>query len=326
MRRRELIKLLSGVAATWPLAAWAQQPGKVYRIGFLGNDPTIPTSAAGKAFADGLRENGLVEGQNIIIERRFMEGSVDHAVEFATELVRLNVDLIVTSAAHWAAKQATTTIPIVMVNATDPVAGGLVVSLAHPTGNVTGLVHLVSAALAGKQLQLFKAAVPQISHVAVLMNPDFTNNQSQWNVLVDAAPTLGITLQFVRVRHGSELPDALADAMHERPDAIFAMNDGLNFTYRKLIIDFADKHQLPSMHAFTEAAREGGLMAYATNRPDLFRRAASYVAKILRGAKPADLPIEQPTKFELTVNLKTAKTLGLTISRDFLLLADEVIE
>ena len=308
MKRREFITLLGGAAATWPLAARAQQAGKVYRIGFLANDPTIPTTAAGQAFAEGLREIGFVEGQNILIEWRFMEGRGNRAVEFAAELVRLKVDLLVTSGvqSHPAAKQATTTIPIVMVNATDPVGEGLVKSLARPGGNITGLVQVVSAELAGKRIQLFKDAVPPISRVAVLMNPDMTTDQSQWKELERAARSLGIALQTVLARQGSDIADALARAMHERPNALFAMNNGLNLTYRKEIADFAIEHRLPLMHAFEDAVRDGALIAYATNRTDLFRRAASYVAEILKGAKPANLPIEQPTKFELVVNLKTA--------------------
>jgi putative tryptophan/tyrosine transport system substrate-binding protein len=328
MQRRKFITLVGGAAA-WPLAATAQQQaGKVYRIGFLANDPTIPTTAAGQAFAEGLRENGFVEGQNIVVERRFMEGGVERSLEFANELARLNVDVIVTSGvqSHPAAKQATTTIPIVMVNATDPVAEGLIASLARPGGNITGLVQVVSADFAGKRLQLFKDAVPQISRVAILTNPDLTTDQSQWEVLQRAARTLGIALLPVLVRQGGDLAGALGEMIQQRPDALFGMNDGLNLTYRKAIAEFAAEHRLPSMFAFAEAAQDGGLLAYATNRPDLFRRAAAYVAKILKGARPADLPIEQPIKFELVVNLKTATVLGLTIPRDFLQLADEVIE
>jgi putative ABC transport system substrate-binding protein len=327
MRRRQFITLLGGAAAAWPLAARAQQAVKVFRIGFLGNDPTIPATGAGKAFADGLRENGFVEGQNIIIERRFMEGRAERASAFAAEMVRLNVDIIVTSGpqSHHAAKQATTTIPIVMANAFDPVADGLVASLARPGGNITGLVQIVSADLAGKRIQLFKDAVPQISRVAVLMQPDTTTDQAQWRVLERAAKSMGIAVHVVEARNGDEIADGLASAMQERPDALFAMGP-LNLTYRKVIVDFAVEHRLPSMHSFAEAVRDGGLLAYATNRADLFRRAAIYTAKILNGAKPADLPIEQPVKFELVVNLKAAKALGLIIPRDFLLLADEVIE
>jgi putative ABC transport system substrate-binding protein len=328
--RRDFSTLFGAAAAaqaTWPLAARAQQAGRTYRIGFLANDPTIPTTAAGHAFAEGLRENGLDEGRNVTIEWRFMRGGVEPAAQAAAEMVRLNVDLIVTSGQqnHHAAKEATATIPIVMVNATDPLADGLVSSLARPGGNITGLVQVVSAELAGKRIQLFKDAIPQISRVVVLRNPDISTDETQWEVVEHAANSLGIALLPVKARHGSEIADALAGALQQRPDALFAIGT-LNLTYRKVIVDFAATHRLPSMHSFTEAVRDGGLMAYATNRPDLYRRAAAYVAKILKGAKPADLPIEQPIKFELVVNLKTAMALGLTIPRDFLLLADEVIE
>jgi putative ABC transport system substrate-binding protein len=331
MKRREFITLLGGAAAAapviWPLTARAQG-GKVYRIGFLANDPTIPITAAGAAFLDGLRENGFVEGKNIIIERRFMEGRSDRAAALAAELVRLNMDVIVTSGvqSHLAAKQATAKTPIVMVNAFDPVGAGLVPSLARPGGNITGLVQNPGAELAGKRIQLLKDAVPRISRVAVLMNPDFASDHSQWNALDRAAQLLGMTLLSVSVQRGSDLADALAKSKREQPDALFAMNNGLNLTYRRVIIDFATENRLPLMHAFAEATRDGALMSYATDRAALFRHAATYVGRILKGANPADMPIEQPTKFELVINLKTARALGLTIPRDLLLIADEVIE
>jgi putative tryptophan/tyrosine transport system substrate-binding protein len=327
-RRREFITLLGGAAATWPLAAGAQQSGRVYRIGFLANDPTIPTTPPGQAFLDGLRESGFVEGQNITIERRFARGRVGVGSELAAELVRLNLDLIVASGDQnvIAMKQATSKIPIVMANAIDPVGAGIVASLAQPGGNITGLVQVPSAELTSKRMQLFKDAVPHISRVAVLMNPDIGVDNSQWRDLERAAQWLSIALIPVHVRQGSELADALGGAIREHADALFGMNDGLNLTHRSAIIDFSTRNRMPSMHAFAELAQEGGLMAYATNRPDLFRRTGIYAGKILKGAKPADLPIEQPVKFELIVNLKTAKALGLTLPRDFLLLADEVIE
>ena len=328
IRRRAFIGALGSAAVVWALAARAQQAGKVYRIGFLANDPTIPTTAARQAFAEGLRDNGLVEGKNIIIERRFMEGRITDAVEAVAEMVRLGVDLIVTSGSqnHIAAKQATAAIPIVMVNANDPVAEGLVASLARPGGNVTGLSQVVSNEFAAKRLQLFRDAVPHISRIAVLMNPDATNDQSQLKFLEVAAGALGLTLQVARARNSVEVADVLAGVMQGSPDALFATSNGLNLTNRKVIVAFAAEHRLPSMHAWAEAVRDGGLVAYGTSRTDLFRRSATYVAKILRGARPADLPLEQPVKYELAVNLRTAKTLGLTIPRDFLLLADEVIE
>jgi putative ABC transport system substrate-binding protein len=327
MRRRAFITLLGG-AATWPLAARTQQSGRVRRIGFLANDPTIPTTAAGAAFLDGLRENGFVEGKNIIIERRFAEGRGDQAAPLIAELVRADVDLLVTSGGqnHVAAKRATAKIPIVMVNAVDPVAQGLVASLARPGGNVTGLVQLPSAELATKRIQLLKDAVPSISRVAVLRNPDFGPDHLQWSALEGAAQSLRLTLLAVSATEEIELRNALAKSLSEHPDALFAMNNGLNLTHRKLIIDFANQHQLPSMHSFTEATRDGGLISYATDRPALFRQAAGLVAKILKGAHPSDIPLEQPTKFELVINLKTAMALTLTIPHDLLILADELVE
>ena len=327
MRRRSFITLLGGAAA-WPVAARGQQAGKVRRIGFLANDPTIPTTAAGAAFLDGLRENGFVEGKNIIIERRFAEGRGDQAVPLIAELVRADVDLLVTSGGqnHVAAKRATAKIPIVMVNAVDPVGQGLVASLARPGGNVTGLVQLPSAELASKRIQLLKDAVPSISRVAVLMNPDYASDHLQWGALERAAQFLALTLIPVSAREGAELADALAKSMSEHPHALFTMNNGRNLTHRKVIIDFANQHRLPSMHSFAEATRDGGLISYATDRPALFRHAAALVAKILKGAQPSDIPLEQPTKFDLVINLKTAMTLGLTIPHDLLILADELIE
>jgi putative ABC transport system substrate-binding protein len=328
MRRRELIKAIVGSFVARPLATRAQQSSKLFHIGFLANDPSIPTTAAGQAFRDGLRDNGLIDGKNVSIEWRFMEGRVERAGEYAAGLVQLNVDVIVTSGAqnHPAAKKATSTIPIVMVNSQDPVAEGLVVSLAHPGGNVTGLVQVPSSEFTAKRIQLFKDAVPFIARVVAIMNPEFKTDEEQWDALQRAAQPLGVSLQAVPVKNGSELREALSVAMQTAPDALFAMNNGLNLTYRKALVDFAIEHRLPSMHAFTEAVREGGLMAYASNRTDLFRRAATYVASILKGAKPADLPIEQPSKFEMMINLKTAKVLGLTVPQPVLLLADEVIE
>jgi putative ABC transport system substrate-binding protein len=210
-----------------------------------------------------------------------------------------------------------------MVNATDPVGRGLVASLAHPGGNITGLVQAESAELAGKRIQLFKEAVPQISRLAIVMNPEI--HQATWNVLQPVAPSLGITLTPAWARQGTELPDALSGAIAARADALFAWGT-FGLVHRTIIVGFASEHRLPSMYNFAEPVQNGGLMAYAVNRPDLFRRAAHYVAKILDGAKPAELPIEQPTKYDLVVNLKTARVLGLTIPREFLLIADEVIE
>lgn len=327
IRRREFI-FGGGVAIAWAVSAAAQQQKNVYRIGFLANDPTIPTTAAGKAFLEGLRESGFIEGQNIAIERRFAKGNLGAAEELAQQLAQLKLDLIVTSGElnHLAMKRITSVTPIVMVNASDPIGDGIVASLARPGGNVTGLVQTPSAELVAKRLQLFKDAVPSISRLLVLTNPGYTTDQLAWPELEKAAQLLNVTLIPVNVRQGNEIADALRDALRERPNGLFGLAGSLSLTFRTVLNDFTRENHVPSMYGFAEIVRAGGLVAYATNRPDLFRRAALYVAKILKGAKPSDLPIEQPIKFELVVNLKTAEALGITLSRDFLLLADEVIE
>jgi putative tryptophan/tyrosine transport system substrate-binding protein len=299
MRRREFITLLGGAAA-WSLAARAQQPNKIYRIGFLASDPTIPAQPAGRVFLDGLRESGFVEGKNIIIERRFAEGRIDRFDSLAAELVRLNLDVMVTSPseATEAAKKTTKTIPIVMLNVTDPVGLGIVTSLAHPGGNVTGLSQSDSAQIVSKRLQQ----------------------------LTLAAPSLNLKVSSVVVRDASEFENAFAEIAQHRPDALLVATSSLHFANRKLIMELAIRNRLPDVSNWKEATDAGGLMSYGFDRVDQFRRAAIYVSKILKGAKPADLPVEQPTKYELVINLKTARSLKLEISRDLLLVADEVIE
>ncbi len=328
MRRREFIQLVGGTAIAWPLAAGAQQTGKVYRIGFLGNDPTIPTTAAGRAFLGALRDNGFIDGQNILVDWRFAEGRGDQYADLATAFVRLKMDLIVASSspAARAAKDATKSVPIVMLNIPDPLGLGLVSSLASPEGNMTGLAQDISTAIAAKRLGLLKDAVPELTQVTVLINPDDRYAVAQWNVLQLAAQSLNIKLRAIGARQAPEIPNAFDDMKREHPDALFLTNNGLYLTYRKQIVELALNVRLPTMSNFRESTEVGGLMSYGTNRAESFRSAAIYVAKILKGAKPSDLPVEQPTKFELVINLKTATTLGLTISRDLLLLADEVIE
>ena len=326
--RRELLVALGGAAAAWPLAARAQQPQKIYRSGLLVNDPTIPAQPAGQAFLDGLRETGFIEGKNIVIERRFAEGMLDRYPLFAAELVRLDVDAIAVSSnsAVVAAKQATKTIPIVMINGVDPVAQGIVTSLARPGGNITGLTQDDSARLAAKRMQLLKDAIPQASKIGVLTNPDLTYDQAQWQQLKLTAQSLDVTLRLIAVRHASEFEDAFAEISGDRPDALLITGGGALFTHRRTIVELAAKNRLPVMSSYKEATEIGGLMSYGSNRVDLFRRAAIYVGKILKGSKPEDLPIEQPIKYELVINLKTARTLKLEIPRDVLLIADEVIE
>ncbi len=328
MRRREFISLFGGAVAAWPIAARAQQTEKVHRIGFLANDPTIPTQPAGAAFLDGLRESGFVEGKNIIIERRFAEARLDRYPDLVADLVRLKMDVIVTSAnsATLAAKRANTEIPIVMMNVSDPLGLGIVANLAHPGGNITGVTQDDSEEIAAKRLQLLKDLVPQTARVAVLIDPDSPGSQSQWQQLERAAPSLNVTLRRVLMRLPSELEGALAEVGQDRPDALFVGNSELNFVNRHLIMEFAAKRRLPTMSSFREYPEAGGLISYGFVRADQFRRAAVYVGKILKGKKPGDLPVEQPTKYELVINLKTAKSLNLEIPRQLLLIADEVIE
>jgi putative tryptophan/tyrosine transport system substrate-binding protein len=329
MRRREFITLLGGAAAGWPLAAPAEQSDKISRIGFLANDPNIPAQPAGRAFLDGLRESGFIEGKNVIIERRFAEGRIEQYSALVRELLNWRSDVIVTSAndATLAAKQATTQIPIVMMNVFDPVGQGIVPSLAHPGGNITGVTQDESAEIGARRLQLLKDAVPKIARVAVLINMDQPYGPVEWKALEQAAQSLRLALQAIAVHRVSEYADAFDQMTKEKHDAAFiAISAPLSFTNRRLIVELAAKRRLPTISNFSEATEDGGLMSYGSLRTDRFRRAGVYVGKVLKGAKPGDLPIELPTKFELIINLKTARSLDLEIPRDLLLVADEVIE
>ena len=327
LKRREFISLLGG-AAVWPVTAHAQQAGKVYRIGFLANDPTIPSQSAGKAFVDGLRENGFVDGRNILIDWRFGEGIRERHVELAAALVRLHMDVIVTSStqASLAAKQATKTIPIVLLNVSDPVGFGLVASLASSGGNITGVSQDDAAEIAGKRLQFLRDAVPQAVRIAVLVNSDDLLSQSHWVLLQRVAPSLHVSLDAVAAQTKDDLNSAFARLVGDRPDALIVASNPMYFTHRALIMKRALEARLPTISHWKEATQDGGLMSYGNNRIDNFRRAATYVSKILNGAKPSDLPIENPVKYELVINLKTAKALGIEIPRRLLLIADEVIE
>jgi putative tryptophan/tyrosine transport system substrate-binding protein len=327
MNRRTMITLFGGAAA-WPLAAHAQQAGKVYRIGFLANDPAIPTQPAGQAFLDGLRESGFVEGKNVIIDRRFTEGRLEQYDILVAELVQLRPDVLVTSAneATLAAKRANLAMPIVMMNVSDPVGQSIIASLAHPDSNITGVIQDETAEVLAKRLQLLKDAVPRAAKVAVLFNPDQPYERSQWQQLELAAHVLKVTLQQLVTKRPSEIEGAFAAIGSLRPDVLLLPITSRGFANRGLIIELALKNRLPVMSAFREITEIGGLMSYGSIRVDRFRRAAIYVGKILKGARPADLPVEQPTKYELVVNLKTARSLDLEIPRDLLLAADEVIE
>ncbi len=322
MDRREFVASLSLTLLAAPLAVEAQV-GKVYRIGILAN----LSGGIWGPFIEGLRDLGYVEGQNITIELRSSEGKYERLPDLAAELVRLKVDVIVAPADEnvVVAKQATRTIPIVMAGSGDPVGSGLVASLARPGGNVTGL-SLNAPELAGKQLQLLKEIVPRVSRVAVLWNPTNRAGQSLLGEAKVAARSLGVQLRILEARGPDEFQGTFAAMARERAGALLVFPDGMFLLQRKRITDFAAKSRLPAMYGRRELVDAGGLMSYAPSLGDNLRRAASYVDKILKGAKPADLPVEQPTKFDLVINLKTAKALGLTIPPALLLRADEVIE
>ena len=310
-----------------PLATGAQQPAKVYRIGYLGVTSASATAHLIQAFQLGLREFGYIEGQNITIEYRWAGGRNDRLPGLAAELVRLKVDVIVVGPppAALAARNATKTIPIVFAAGVDPVASGLVASLARPGGNVTGLAT-ISPELSGKRLQLLKEAVPTISRVAVFWTPTNPSHGQALEEAEAAAEILRLQLQPVEYRTPDDFESAFQAATRERASALMVLDDPVSFSQRARIVGLAARSRLPAIYGFREFAEAGGLIIYGPSLPDQWRRAAEYVHKILKGAKPAALPVEQPIKFELLVNLKTAKALGLTISKTILFRADEVIQ
>ncbi len=310
-----------------PLAADAQQPAKVPRIGLLS--PFSPSDAAlwHQAFRQGLRDLGWVEGKNVSIEYRYAEGRTDRLPDLAADLVRLKVDIIVVSVTTDAlsAKKATGTIPIVMASVGDPVASGLVASLARPGGNITGLSQ-IAPELVGKRLELLKEIVPKLSRVAVLWRPEADSSPLAWKESQLPARALGLQLHSMEVRSSDDFDKAFEDATRARAGALAVTPDPLFVRNLKRIAALAAKSRLPSIFHLREFADSGGLLTYGVDRSDMFRRAATYVDKILKGAKPGDLPVEQPTKFELVINLKTAKALGLTIPQSVLMRVDEVIQ
>ena len=326
MSRRTFLGGLTVAVLSVPLTAEAQQPGRLYRIGLLST--AAPISAPFEAFLQGLRELGYVEGRNLVIERRYPpEGKVDRLPELAAELVRLNVDVIVAagSLTPHAARQATTTVPIVMTNHADPVGSGLVASLAAPGGNITGL-SLLTTELLGKQLEILKEAVPRLIRVAVLWNPTSQTHPRLLGEGEPAARTLGLQLQRVPARGLDDYEQAFSAIAEARANALLVLGDPIYWYHRTRIAELATKARLPTMFAQGEHVEAGGLMSYGAGLRDLFRRAATYVDNVLKGARPADLPVEQPTRFELVINLKTAKALGLAISPALLARADEAIE
>ncbi len=330
MKRREFITLLGGAAATWPLAVRAQQPaGRVYRVGYLTIASREQQLHLIKAFEEGLRSLGYRVGENVIIEYRFANGEMERLPALAADLVRLGVDIVVTGANPntVAAMKATTTIPIVMTNSTDPVSAGLVASLARPGGNVTGLTQDTGGdEIWGKRLELLKETLPNLLRVGILWNPDFASNQSRLTSMREATQALGLTLVSVEARGPDALEQAFATMVREHMQAFIVSGDPLLFNYRGQIGEMAIRNRLPGVSHLREFADAGLLLAYGVNFRDLFRRTAVFVDKIFKGAKPADLPVEQPTKFELVINLKTAKALGLEVPTLLLQRADEVIE
>ena len=312
------------------VVADAQQPKKVPRIGYLSASDPARESARFEAIRQALRERGYIDGQNIASEYRYAEGKRERLPELAAELVRLKVDIIVAAGPNrtiQAAKDATKTIPIVMVGqGSDPVETGLVESLARPGGNVTGVTNL-GTELGGKRLELLKKAVPKVARVAVLYDPVTPSNVSDVKeVLPVAARELGLTIQPWEVRAADDFERVLAALNKQLPDGLYALPGTLVFFNGKRIADFALKSRLPSMHNYREAVDAGGLMYYGADQADSYRRVAYFVDRILKGAKPADLPVEQPTKFELVINLKTAKQIGVTIPQSLLYRADKVIK
>ena len=324
-RKTILCLTLSALLVAVSFTAEAQQPAKVYRIGYLSSTSSESQKSRRAAFQQGLRDLGYVEGKNTIIEYRYAEQKYERLPELMGELVRLNVDVLVAAgapAAH-AAKSATKTIPIVMQSG-DPVGTGLVASLARPGGNITGLSDF-TVDVVTKRLELLKDVVPCVSRVAILWNPTNPTNPLTLEEAQIVAPALGVTLLPLEVKEADDIDRAFTVIRKERPGALIVFG-GVLTTQTRRIVELAVKSRLPAIHSVSEAVDVGGLMSYGTNFEDLFRRVATYVDKILKGAKPADLPVEQPTKFELIVNLKTAKQIGVTISQSVLARADRVIK
>jgi putative ABC transport system substrate-binding protein len=309
------------------VTAQAQQPKKVPRIGFLIGSSPAAIAARIEAFRQGLRDLGYVEGKNIVIEWRYAEGKLDRLPALAAELVRLKIDIIGTGspATTRAAKEATVTIPIVMAQDTDPVANGFVASLARPGGNITGLSTLAPE-LSGKQLELLKETVPRLSRMAVLGNSTLPGNAQALKEMELAAGAFKVQLQYVDVLDLKDIETAFRAVSKGRADAVLVLGNPIFLSQRIQITDLAVKSRLPAIYERPEYVDDGGLMTYGVNINELYRRAATYVDKILKGAKPADLPVEQPTKFELLINLKTAKQIGLTVPQRVLLKADRVIK
>jgi putative ABC transport system substrate-binding protein len=324
MRRRDFIIAITGSAAAWPLAARAQQAGKKYVVGRLSAGSA---SILSDLITEDLRELGWVEGENVEFERRYAEYRLERLPELAADLVRLKVDVIlaVGTPATLAAKRATSTIPIVITDSADPLGSGLVASLAQPGGNVTGMSLMVPD-IGGKRLELLKELLPRLARVAVLWNAANPALARIFKEVQAAGRTLGIEVQSLEVQQPDDFDGAFETVRRQHPDALMTVEDPLIFNHRKRIADFAIGQLLPTLAGFREFVGAGGLMSYGANFADLYRRAAGYVDKILKGAMPADLPVQQPTEFDLVINLQTAKALGITIPPMLLARANEVIQ
>ena len=325
-RRSTLAVVLAVVVLAAPLAGRAQDPRKTYRMGWIsGLSPSsVPHLSA--ALIRALRELGWVEGQNLIIDYAYAEGRFDRLSALMAELLRARPDVILAQGDQpiKAAKEATTTVPIVMI-ACDAVAAGLIPSLARPGGNITG-VTCISRDIATKRIELLKQCLPRLSRLAVLYNPDDPGKAIEWRETEAAAQLLGLKLTAVPIRDRKEFEGVFAAITRERADALMILGDPFTITYARDLVDLAVKHRLPAMSAYGEFVTAGALMSYGPSLIEMRRAAAVYIDKILRGARPADLPVEQPTKFELVVNLKTAKTLGVTIPQSILIQADQIIQ
>jgi ABC-type uncharacterized transport system substrate-binding protein len=326
LRRRQVLTLFGGAAVLWPRAASAQQTGKLPIVGYMGATTPSAQSQWTAAFIQRLRELGWIEGRTIAVEYRWTEGRTERAAEIAAEFVQRKVDVIVTSGTGMvlAAKQATSVIPIVFASTGDPVGTGLVTSLARPGGNVTGLSNQVPD-LVGKRLELLREVVPGLGRMALMANVGNPVVILEIDQIQASARTIALEVIPLEIRRGEDIVPAF-EALKDRAEALYVAIDALTNTNRVRINTLALAERLPTMHAIREGVEAGGLMSYGPNVPDLFRRAGDYVDKILRGAKPGEIPIEQPTKFDLVINLTTAKALGLTIPESLLTRADEVIE
>ena len=328
MDRRVFLGAVAGALLIPPLAAEAQEARKLPRIGYLIQNSAEVGRRQLAAFREGLRERGWVEGRNILIEVRFAEGNVDQLPKLVAELIDLKADIIVTgsSAATWAAKNATQSIPIVMAASVNATGEGLVTSLAHPGGNITGMTFLAGPEIAGKQLQLLKEVAPAASRMAVLTNPTNRAHAAFAGEVKVAARSFGAQVQVLEAPNPDQLDSAFAAMTKERATALLVLTDAMFLGQQKQIANLAARSKVPALYSQKEFVEVGGLISYGPSLHDMFRHAATHVDKILRGAKPGDLPVEQPTKFELVINLQTAKALGLTVSRSLRQQANDVIE